>query len=1007
MTAGSFSKSGLSPWRIILAGSMAALLSACATSSRVDNPSIGSTVRRSVSLDELGLTKYKDPTAGLDEDERIDYLRLEAIENYRSYIELLPEGVARREAMRRLADLLVDVGPGESSDEAIQRRAEAAALRDNAESPVQRAGDSDYNRRAGATALYANLLREHPGEDDNDAVRYQLARAYVNEGKPEQAVQVLQELVSKHPSSDLVSEANFRTGEILFILRNFSGAESAYRRVLGSEEAQSFHQHARYKIGWALFKQARYSDALDEFHVLLEKLVPKATYKVSDETIDAALESLDRASQNLVQDTFRVSSLSFTYMEEDQSISQYLGKREKRHYEALLYAKLADTYFSRDRFSDAANTYSQFVKSNQLHPLAPLFTYQAITAWEQGGYLTEMLKAKADYATRFSGETPFWQTHSLKLGERVIAQVRDYSAELAQHHHALAQEGSKQGDFDRFRSNASIATVWYDNFLSQYSDDKRAPKLNFSYAELLFDLGQYRASSTQYSRTAYEYPKHALSAEAGYASVFALDKNLEQAGKLVARQPGPESAAKVKQAREYLIGSSLKFADVFSSHKEVPPVLVSAAEDMLELKDYETAIKTATRVLELQPQPNNELRYGAWLTIANAQFDSKRWKESEIAYMSTLALYKVQTVQSPTFRANLIENLAASIYKQGEAQREAGELLPAADNFLRVLTVTPTASIVSTAHYDAANTLIDAKDYIRAASTLLSFRKNYPSDSRQPEIDRKLAQVYLDDSKPGLAANEFTRIGTNFKVESAAARQQALWRAAELYDKAGWKKKSPGAYELYVANFPRPLNKAIDARQRIIELAAERGDRTSQRFWQNELLQADLSGGEGRSDRTRKLASTAALALADQADREFEAVKLRLPLAISMRTKTERLKSALRAYKTVVGYRYADQVPKAAYQIAELYARFGNDLLKSERPRGLDEIEAEEYGFLLEDKAGPLEEKAIAAHEANAARLHEDILDPWVIKSLDRLAELVPGRYAKNERSDRYVKSLQ
>ncbi|MFT7126973.1 MAG: TolA-binding protein [Pseudoalteromonas tetraodonis] len=1007
MAAGIFSKNGLSPWRIVLAASMAALLSACATSSRVDNPSIGSTVRRAVSLDELGLTKYKDPTAGMEEDDRIDYLRVEAIENYRSYIELLPEGVARREAMRRLADLLVDVGPGASSDDAMQRRAEAAALRDNAESPVQRSNDGDYRRRAGATDLYANLLREHPGEDDNDAVRYQLARAYVNEGKPKQAVKVLQELVSTHPGSELVSEANFRTGEILFILRDFSGAEGAYLRVLGSEEAASFHQHARYKLGWTLFKQARYSSALDEFHVLLDKLVPKATYKVSDETIDIALESLDRASKNLVQDTFRVSSLAFTYMEEDTRISQYLASREKRHYEALLYANLADTYASKDRFADAAKTYSQFVSSNQLHPLAPLFTFQAITAWEQGGYLSAMLAAQADYATRFSGQTPFWQTHSLKLGERVIAQVRDYSVKLAQHHHALAQEGTTLGDFNVFRSNASIATGWYNSLFSQYSDDLRAPKLNFSYAELLFDMGNFRTSSNQYSRTAYEYPKHALSADAGYAAVFALDKNLEQIGDQAGRLPSLENTAKLTQARQYLIDSSLKFADAFPSHKDVPAVLVGVTAEMLDLEDYEAAIRTATGLLALQQQPNNDLRYSAWLTIANSQFDSNRWAEAETAYMSTLGLYKMQTVQSTTFRANLIENLAASIYKQGEAQREAGELLPAAGNFLRVLSVTPTASIVTTAHYDAANTLIDAKDYSRAARTLLRFRENYPSDSRQPEIDRKLAQVYLDDSKPGQAANEFNQIGTNFKVESSDTRQQALWRAAGLYDEAGWKAKSSGAYELYVTNFPHPLDKAVDARQRIIELAAERGDLTSQRFWQDELLQADLAGGEARSDRTRRLASTAALALADEADRGFEAVKLRLPLQTNLLAKTERLKSALSAYKIVVNYRYSDQVPKAAFQIAELYARFGKAILNSERPSGLDEIEAEEYGFALEDKAGPLEEKSIAAHEANAARLYEKILDPWVVKSLELLAERVPGSYAKRERSDNYVESLQ
>ena len=54
----------------------------------------------------------------------------------------------------------------------------------------------------------------------------------------------------------------------------------------------------------------------------------------------------------------------------------------------------------------------------------------------------------------------------------------------------------------------------------------------------------------------------------------------------------------------------------------------------------------------------------------------------------------------------------------------------------------------------------------------------------------------------------------------------------------------------------------------------------------------------------------------------------------------------------------------------------------------------------------PFEEQAITVHEANHELLISGIYNPWVQKSLDRLAVMMPGRYAKSETSEGFLGSI-
>jgi hypothetical protein len=115
----------------------------------------------------------------------------------------------------------------------------------------------------------------------------------------------------------------------------------------------------------------------------------------------------------------------------------------------------------------------------------------------------------------------------------------------------------------------------------------------------------------------------------------------------------------------------------------------------------------------------------------------------------------------------------------------------------------------------------------------------------------------------------------------------------------------------------------------------------------------------------------------------------------------------LDAYGRAAAYGITSVTTAATYRIAELYAGLGTALMESDRPTELVDDELEQYELLLEEQAFPFEEKAVEVHEANARRTAEGVYDEWVQASFERLAELVPARYAKSERSEAFVSVME
>ncbi len=884
-----------------------------------------------------------------------------ARDNYRAFLGLATDDPElRAEALRRLGDLELE------STEALELAENIEAL-----------GSGGYNNAAG---LYQQLLESYPDYRRNDTVLYQLARAYEVGGRTDEALEVLNELVSKFPDTALIDEVQFRRGEMLFLRKDYNNAEAAYQDVRKYGERSRFYEQALYKLGWSQFKLAWHEDSLDPFFELLDRRIAGIEIGEGEER----LSDLKRAERELVEDTFRVLSVSFSYMEGADSIDAFLESRQNPAYSYVIYRNLGDLYLEKERFVDAAETYEAFVARDPYHHKAPILQVEAIEAYKRGGFPSLVLNGKKAFVERYGMDGEFWVRNPLEANEAVASYVKSNLTDLAQYYHAEAQRDRKKSDFQE-------AANWYRKYLAYFPGQADSANTNFLLAEILFESEDYEAATAEYERTAYGYVDHEKSAEAGYAAILSYREH----------EKSLTGTAKDDWHKTYL-DSGLKFADTYPDHPESGAVLTTVAEDLFAQNEFDLAIAVGQTVVAKQPPVEPALARTAWTVIAHSQFDLGNFVDAERAYYS---LRDVTPADDSAAGQEIKDRIASSIYKQGESARDAGDLEIAVTHFTRLGQAVPDSDIRATAEYDAAAALINMQAWGRASGVLEKFRNDYPDSEFADDVTQKLAVTYLESGQSDQAAAEFERIAIA-ESSSEEVKREALWKASDLYKQSGTVVGEQRVLNDIVARYPNPLAESIEARYRLLQIAELTGNEQERVARLRDLVEVDAAAGAQRSDRTRYLAAKASLELADPVRERFAVVKLTQPLADSLKRKKSLMEDVIAVYTDAADYGVAEVTTAATFRLGEVYEQFSADLLESDRPADLDVEALEQYELLLEEQAFPFEEKAIDLYKANANRAPDGVYDEWVRKSFERLAGLMPARYAKKERSENVVTAL-
>jgi tetratricopeptide (TPR) repeat protein len=287
---------------------------------------------------------------------------------------------------------------------------------------------------------------------------------------------------------------------------------------------------------------------------------------------------------------------------------------------------------------------------------------------------------------------------------------------------------------------------------------------------------------------------------------------------------------------------------------------------------------------------------------------------------------------------------------------------------------------------------------------LEAFRQAHPDHELYREATKQIAFVRQQEGNLSAAASEYERVAA--EADDSELRREALLGAGDLYEKAGVAERALGVYLRYVEEFPRPLDVAVETRFEIAQMYEAAGDEARRREQLRTIVEVDAAAGGERTPRIRYLAARSALVLTEDLYHRFDAVELVQPFERNLQEKQRRMNAALEAFGGLVDYEVGEVTAAATFYMAEIYFDFSQALLESERPGDLDPAELEDYEMVLEEEAFPFEEKAILVHEKNLELLAAGVYDAWIEKSLARLAELMPGRYAKAEASSGFIASL-
>ena len=936
-------------------------------------------------------------------DELIEGGLDKTIHSYQQILELGAESAMTPETLQRLADLKMqneyDAAEGskstpapkpgmgaESSGEppqAFETRATAGseiksapaggqvALPDGSSSDLQAASIIE------AITLYKKLLDKYPRFERRDQVLYQLSRAHEELGEPEESMAVMNRLVEEYPNSRYIDELQFRRGEYYFTRKQFSDAEYAYKPVVAAGPGSAYYELAQYKLGWTLYKQERYADALHRFIALLDH---KAAIGYDLEHIQGTPD------EKRMEDTYRVVSLIFSNLGGANAVMEYFDKAGKRAYEANIYRNLGEHYLDKRRYDDAANSYKSFVKRYPYNKISLQFDLRVIEIYMAGEFPKLVIAADKEFLANYGLESEYWKRMEVNAYPEAVGHIKKILRELAAYYHALYQDPR----LDQQREyNFQQAMQWYRELLVSFPQDEESPAVNYQMAGLLLEKKAYAEAALEYEHTAYDYRAHAQAAAAGYMAVYAHREHGAAAAE-------SERATLLRD----VIRSSLKFADTFPQHEKAALVMGAAVDDIYGMQEYGSAMAAARRLLAGFPNAEQAVRRSAWLVIAHSEFDLAHYQEAEEGYLNALQL----TPRTEAARLGLADNLAAAIYKRGEEANKAADYKAAAAHFLRVAQLAPDSQIRPNADYDGVTALIQLKDWDKAAEVLQAFRTNYPGHALQSEVNKKFAFVYQETGKLALAAAEYER--TEAESQDAEVRREALQAAADLYMQTQEPDKALKVYRRYVSLYPKPAGLALEARSKIAALFKLRNNTTN---YLNELkliVETDANAAAERTARTRYLAATAALELAEPLFDQFVKIKLTRPFDKNLQKKSSALKVTKEAYEKLLDYEVGEATSTATYYLAEMYYNFSRALAESERPDGLNSQEKEQYELSIEEQAYPFEEKAIQTHEKNLELLSLGIYGLWIDKSIEKLAKLVPARYAKFEENSNFIDTL-
>jgi tetratricopeptide (TPR) repeat protein len=794
-----------------------------------------------------------------------------------------------------------------------------------------------------AAALFKRVIDEFPSSPYGESAHYGLALALQESGSGDEAYNIMEKLLARYPASRYADEIRLRLGESSFDQNEFAIAEQHYRKVSDKAPAE-IRTTALFKLGWSLFLQSRPKEAADPFLSSL-LLSPKAT-----KTGGVNQESLKMVSRMLVE------------AGADNTAERFLADRGASAFGPPVLIQVQGLLDTQNRHVDAAHVADRLGAGWPLAPERVDAEIAAVESLRKGKREEDAYGRRAAFLSIF-GPGSAWQADPART-QAEIARADNTAEEATRvaafHFHAKAREGAVP---ERART-----MKLYDAYLAGFPQAAKAEEISYQRSWLLFEDGKKKDASAAFEAVG----KNVTGPRAEASRYMAL-----QAAKDV-------STATDNATQAEIVRLAQAYEEAFPKGDRIYMVVMDRAVAHRNVKDYVKAAEAsqvAVQAAKTVPERRAALRIGA-----DSRFDAADYAGAETGYRALLA-----TSLEGKEKAEVENWTGFSMFRHAEQiQKEKG--LEAADLFLKLSKEFPAHEIATVSRFRAGSAYADGGKTREAIDAFLFVEAAQGDKNKDLRLDstRWLARLYEKNGEPLPAADRVEQLAGIAK--EPPEREALLLKAVDLAEKG---KDTPRKHRLLlsVAALPttaNPLRMHCLTRVADDELAAGKVEEADKRY--GEVIAVYRTA----KDAAPELAGKAFFRQGENRFAKYLAIKIVPPLEQTFAAKQNALTACAALYAEAVETGDNETVSGALHRIGEGLEEFRTAILTSPVPDGLSAVEKEEYGLLLEEKAAPIEEKAIEAYRKT---LYHSVAagasDDWSDKSLARLRAMRPARYGK------------
>lgn len=819
--------------------------------------------------------------------------------------------------------------------------------------------------------LLETSIKDYPKAKHNDVTLYQLAKAYDQKGSYDQTHETLKTLVKRYPKSTYYLEAQFRLAEYAFSAKKYTLAEDKYTEIIIAKNNAVFYEKSLYKRGWARFKQEFYIEAADDFVQVIN---------VND---FQQYEELTASKQSLFDEYFRAMGLSFSYLGGAEPLNLYFQQTEHINNLYYIYSSLSDTFLKQQRYNDAVSTLNSYITQYPDSEFSAQASLKVVNIWKKAGFVEQRKTAFEQFYVRYQPTSNYWinkkNTYKKRYEMISLALKNNILIETATYHKKY-QQSNLLVDFTR-------AERWYKNYLTHFSPYSRQDNIHFLFASLYLQHKNEDLAFKYYKLAGFD-EQTITNKEAAYQAITLSDKLLTN--------------TKDKQKKtlwlNQLIETSTLYAQQYPTDKQTIKVIAHASEVAYSNKMYVDTISLAELVVS---DKNTTLINNINVVKAHAYFQTKQYLAAENTYLALVD--NTRLISKDKLSAK--EGLALAIFYQGNSAAEQKEFQLAIDHYARISKIVPKTDTAASGLFDAIALSIKSEQWLQAIEHIKRFRKLYPNHKKSNDVTKKLSVAYLNSKQDIAAANELEKLSG--RKNSKEYKMASLLKAAELYQANNDITSAIRTLEKYTKAYIQPFPHYFESLHQLALLNIENNKLKKSIFWQKKILSVDKKTPNAiKDDRSKYIASHAAVAVARIEQQRFSRVKLVAPLKRNLKRKKKAMQDSVNYYARASSYGVAETATEATYAIATIYNDFSQALLTSEVPKHLNDDEKEQYLFLLEDQAFPFEEKAIEFFEVNLFYTQDDIYDQWIQKSHRVLQQLFPIKYQREPKVEDFINVL-